>query len=413
MAVEEFAALARRTAPQVRAAGEDRVAAEYDSVAASHNARPAYWFGADALIAPPGYYDPALTNYGQYGLKVGMNLPVWDGGTRERERARSSLGAASAGAELARTSRDAGLDAAAAALNLVRLRELERIEEDASEWLTGLGTLVEAGVRAGTRGQADALRVALEQDVVTASLLSARQQLDEQRRELEALLGHPAGGVPPVREPDAGADRPPTPADSLSITLAAERAPEIREATLAAAAQQLSLLDAEHRNTPRLDIALDAGFFGSGLATWIPPDVRAGNPDANFGDRLRRDLGASFAFVFRAPLLDATAAPLNSAGTARVRASGYQLTTARIDQNRVALDLITRWRTAFERLQAAENAIHRAEDHVLRSKSLYAAGAISLIELLDARRLYDGARERLGDALFDCRVARFQAEARR
>jgi outer membrane protein TolC len=320
---------------------------------------------------------------------------------------------ASAVAQFARTSREAGLAAAAAALNLVRLRELERIEMDASEWLKGLGTLVDAGVRAGTRGQADALRVALEQDVITASLLGARQELDEQRRVLAALLGRPVDGVLPVREPEAATDRPPTASDSLSIRLAAQRAPEVREAALAADAEQLSLLEAKHRDTPRLDIALDAGLFGSGLNTWIPPDLRAGNPDANLTDRLKRDLGASFAFVFRAPLADASAAPFTSAGMANVRASGYRLSSAQIDQNRQAIDLITRWSTAFERLQAAQRAVHRAEDHVLRSKSLYAGGAISLIELLDARRLYDGARERVNDALFDCRLARFQAEARR
>jgi hypothetical protein len=60
ISVEQCDSLARLVAPSVRAAAEDRLAAEYDSVATSHNTRPAYWFGVDALIAPPGYYDPAI-----------------------------------------------------------------------------------------------------------------------------------------------------------------------------------------------------------------------------------------------------------------------------------------------------------------------------------------------------------------
>ena len=81
-------------------------------------------------------------------------------------------------------------------------------------------------------------------------------------------------------------------------------------------------------------------------------------------------------------------------------------------QMRGVLDLLDRWRSAERRRQEAESMAERAETNLLRGKSLYAAGATGLLDLLDARRTLDDARERLAEARAQCRAARLEAETR-
>ncbi len=404
---------AMKVAPTVRAAEEDRTAASFDSLAATRNRRPAFGFGGDAVIAPEGFYDPAITNLGQYDLKIGATMPLLDGGTRSRDRARGALGAGAAEADLDRARRDAAIAAATAALDLVRLRELDRAGVETSIWLAELEDLITAGVRAGTRGRGDALRVALERDGVVTFLANTRLLSGERVRELGSLLASVRDSVPPVRDPSPETDRAPTEGDSMAILTAADHAPEVRSAALAAAERDLSLSDAQRRNSPRVDLAVDAGLSGSDLTTLVPPSVKATYPDADFGDRLRRDLGASLALVFRIPFWDTAAAPGTAARQASMRASGLRLNAIRGEQYRLALDLLARWREGSTRLRACQATVQRAEEHVLRSKSLYAAGALTLMELLDARRSFDEARQRLTDARFESRIARFEVEVRR
>ena len=153
------------------------------------------WVGTP-VIAPEGFYDPAITNLGQYDLKIGATMPLLDGGTRSRDRARGALGAGAAEADLDRARRDAAIAAATAALDLVRLRELDRAGVERRYWLANLEDLITAGVRAGTRGRGDALRVALERDGVVTFLANTRLLSGERVRELGSLLASVRDSVP-------------------------------------------------------------------------------------------------------------------------------------------------------------------------------------------------------------------------
>ena len=81
-------------------------------------------------------------------------------------------------------------------------------------------------------------------------------------------------------------------------------------------------------------------------------------------------------------------------------------------QQRLALDLFDRWREAARRLRAEEEVVARAETNLIRMRSLYVAGAIALLDLLDARRTLDDARERCTDARAASRQSRVEAENR-
>jgi outer membrane protein TolC len=410
LSVSDCVALARAVAPEVRARGLDREAARFDSLAAS-TAGGLNWsvFGG-ATVAPPNFYDPAATNLGEYELKGGLELSLYDGGRNARTRARGALVSRAAGIESVRGARDAGLRAAEVALDVLSAREQAGGLRETLEWLSRLGSLVGSGLRAGSRDRADADRVALERDAVQSDLSQLELSRGTLARELAALLGRPAGERIEPRDPDADAEAAPTERDSTELLARAERSPEVLAGRLAQQRQRLELEEARRRNAVDVTLAADAGLWGTDLTRAVPPDLAASHPGATFSDRLRRDMGASLGVRFQRAVHDPFTPPTVRARDQDVRAADTRAAAASAERTRVALDLLERWRNAQERLALANASTARAEQHLLRLRSLYAAGASTLLELLDARRQLDDARGRRADARRDTRLARWERE---
>ena len=95
-----------------------------------------------------------------------------------------------------------------------------------------------------------------------------------------------------------------------------------------------------------------------------------------------------------------------------LRAAGLRSGGELVTQQKIALEILARWRSAYRRLVTAREATVGADQNLLRVKSLYSGGAILLLDLLDARRLYQDAIERHADALQESRSAQFRAEDR-
>jgi hypothetical protein len=125
LTVEDCAALARHRAPAVVAADLGRQAAAFESAAVARNRRPELAFVGRALVAPKGFYDPVITNLGEYETKVVLDYALLDGGLRARARARGALDLEAARLEAAVKARDAGLEAADFAIQILRHREVE------------------------------------------------------------------------------------------------------------------------------------------------------------------------------------------------------------------------------------------------------------------------------------------------
>src|SRR5438445_8988063 len=108
LSVEQCVELARHGSPDVQAALSAQAAARHDSVATGFNRRPGYALDTGAIVAPSGFYDPVITNLGEYQLKLGAEWTALDGGRRARARARAALDAAQATPDRARAARHAG-----------------------------------------------------------------------------------------------------------------------------------------------------------------------------------------------------------------------------------------------------------------------------------------------------------------
>jgi hypothetical protein len=87
------------------------------------------------------------------------------------------------------------------------------------------------------------------------------------------------------------------------------------------------------------------------------------------------------------PVLDPAAGLSVSAREASLRAAELRAAAAKLERRRAALDLLGRWNAATRRLALATGSAARADEHVLRMRSLYTGGGISLLELLDAQRV--------------------------
>lgn len=413
LTVDECVALARRRAPSVLAADLERGVARGDSAAAAVAARPTVSALAGAMVAPQWSYDPVLTNLGEYELKLSMEWTTMDGGRLARARRRGALDLRAADQRAALETRDAGLEAARLAIQLLRLQEEVAAQQQTIEWLDRLAGLVRAGVSTGTRSPSDSTRVDLELDAAATALETARLDARTTTLELGILLGRAAGDSLVVRESGAAADREPSAADSLRLLALVERSPEVVLAGTLAARSQLDLLDARRAKTPTVTVSVDAGLAGADLTHAVPPDLLEQQPGATFTDRLRRDLGASAAVHLRLPVVDAAASPGIRARLAALQAEEVRTRAEAARRLAETLSLVARWRTAFQRLEAARRTRERAEANLLRVKSLYSAGGTRLLDLLDARRVYEESRQRLADARTESRSLRFEAEDRR
>ncbi len=410
LTVEACAELARRHAPAVAAARFDREAAASDSAATAANRRPDFAIVSGATVAPRGFYDPTITNLGEYELKLGADWILSDGGRRARARARGGLDAAAARSRLALEARDAGWEAAGFAFAWLRAEEGASIEQGSLAWLERLATLVRAGVASGSRGASDSVRVALERDAAASDVESARLDAASAMLQLEVLIGRDGESPVAIVAPAEGGDRPPAAEDSIRLLASVDRQPEVALARIAEATSRLDLLDARRRTAAEVDLSADAGLAGADLTRAVPEDLRASDPDATFADRLRRDLGASAAIHVRLPLLDRGAAPARRAREAALGATAARTQGEEASQRARLLSLLARWRSAGRRVEAARAAGDRADANLLALKSLYAAGATTLLDLLDARRTLDEALRRLADARWEARMARFEAE---
>jgi outer membrane protein TolC len=410
LSVEDCAALARHRAPAVVAADLARQAAVFESAAVARNRRPELAFVGRALVAPKGFYDPVITNLGEYETKLVLDYAVLDGGLRARARARGALDLEQARLEAAVQGRDVGLQAADLAIQILRLGEVEEAHRQSLDWIGRLSLLMRGAVRAGARSTTDSVRIALERatgETALETTLSARRTAEI---DLAALLGISPDSIA-VRPPDFPI-RPPAAEDSIRILSTAPRQPEVALARIEEERGRLDLVEARRTLAPTVDLSLDAGLSGADLTSTVPEDLRATDPDATFADRLRRDLGASASINLRAPIISAGAGQRARGKRITLEAARVRSAAALAGQEKTALEIMVRWRYASRRLEAARLASAGAEKNLLRLKSLYTGGAVQLLDLLDGRRVDQEARQALAEAREESRSAQFRAEDR-
>jgi len=411
LTVEQCVALARHRAPAVVAADLAGQAAAFEAAALAKNRRPDLAFVGRALIAPKGFYDPVITNLGEYETKIALDYALLDGGARARARARGALDLAVARLEAAVQARDAGLDAADLALKILRLSEVEAAQRQSLDWIDRLVLLLRGAVRGGARSTTDSVRIALERNSAWTALETTLADRRTAEIDLATTIGLPPDTTVAIRPPESP-PRPPDAADSLRVLASAASQPEIAQAKVEEERARLDLVEARATRAPTVDLTLDGGLSGADLTRTVPDELRAEDPNATFADRLRRDLGASAEIRVRAPITSAGAGARVAGKRVTVEAARRKTAAAAATQQKIALEILVRWSSAYRRLGIARSAGVGAGQNLLRVKSLYAGGAIQLLDLLDARRVDQEAQQALAEAREESRSAQFRAEDR-
>jgi cobalt-zinc-cadmium efflux system outer membrane protein len=411
LTVRGVIARARAHAPQVLAALEATRSAQHAARAAQRNAAPQLRLRSGALIAPEGFYDPALTNLGEYDLRLVGTLPLLDGGARRRGRERAGLDLALSSTDLAAGARDVALEAARLAISVLQTGERSRRRQETMRWASDVLRVLRSGSLAGVRSPSDVARLGLGLQAVASDLAALERQRTIDGHALGTLLNPDSLGTlfTAVRD-TAWTESAPTPEDSIALLRRFLGAAEVGRAEADVRVARLEIANARGRGALTLDATADAGLWGSDLTHAVPPDFAATHPGATFSDRLRRDLGASIAFEMSLPLIQPGNANLVDAREADLRAAEFRLEAARREAAQAAFDLLARWRSAAGLLAMNRETATLAEAHERRVHSLYLAGSVSLLELLDARNVLEDAQDRLEDVRGDLHMALLEAE---
>src|SRR5262249_23895664 len=136
-----------------------------------------------------GFYDPVITNLGEYSAKLEATVPLADGGERRRQRQQALAGLLSTNAQRELAARDAGFRAATLAVDLLKHQEVENTNRETLSWLHRLAELVESSVKGGARPQADAVRTQLQRDDLEAEGLTSGSEPDALARGFVHLVG--------------------------------------------------------------------------------------------------------------------------------------------------------------------------------------------------------------------------------
>ena len=387
LSVRGCAEWARTGSLETQAARWTALAAELDADATRHNAEPRLALHSGVLVAPPGFYDPAITNLGEYDLRLIMAMGLLDGGQLHRDRDRAVAASHGAAADLTAISTATALEAARLASAIVQTRE--RIGRHRSEKLATTQVLdaVRSGARVGARSQSDVLRLQLDVQTLSMELDDLESELAVLGRGLGTLLAPDSLGVSFLAVRDTSwNEQPPSPSDSLVVLERFAAGADVLHAQAAVEMARLDVASARGSGAGKLGLALDAGFAGTNLTDLSP--IEAGTASAHSGlvDRLQRDLGASLRLDYLLPLRSpgmrsSVAARDADAGAARTR-----ITQARAVARTAALDLVARWRDSARRLADADSTASLAESNLLRMRSLYLAGSSTLLDLSDSRR---------------------------
>jgi len=340
----------------------------------------------DFLYAPPGGYDPVVTNAGEARLQLTAKQPILDGGARKAaiDRARSDRDAARARLRVAE--KDLEVE--------VRSRFAEWLEADTEitvrrnglERLRRYRTSLESRKASGQGIAADLLKTQVRLASDEADAIDAEGRRAEAAAELDAMMGLPPDAplallAPPAEPPGAAG------------TSAPAAAPEVVEAEALERGAEADVRAARAEKRPHLSASADAGWWGADTTRWAVDRWRR---DAGFSlgiqvSWLLWDFGASDARVARADL-DARRARLEIA--AREREAGLQRARAAATAQALGrqIDVLTR-------------AEPSARDAYLDAESRYRGGAATSLEVIDAYAASVDASVKLAQALSRLRIA--------
>jgi len=341
----------------------------------------------DFVYAPPGGYDPVVTNAGEARLQLTAKQPVYDGGARRAAIAKAAAERDASSARYRVAEKDLDVEVTSRYAELVETEEESQARRGGLERLRRYRTSLESRKASGQGVAADLLKTDVRIASDEADAIDADARAAQARTELNVLMG---------RAPDAPLTvvAPPIPTGApAASTGPPPESPEVREAEALARGTDADVLAAEAERKPHLFASADAGWWGADTTRWSI-------------DRWRRDAGFSLGLQVSWLLFD-------------FGASDARIARARIEGRRARLEIVARERdAALQRAKARETAealrrqidvLSRAEpaarDSWLEAESRYRGGAATALEVIDAYAAAVDASVKLSQAESRLRIA--------
>ena len=367
-------------------------------------ARAERWFkvaaDGDFIYAPPGAYDPVVTNSGEFRLQLGARQPLYDGGARSAGILRAEADQEAAGARYRIAEKELDLEVRGRFAEFLQAQSEIGVRHEGSKRLGTYRTSLKSRQAAGQGVGADILKTDVRIALEETNLLDAQRRLDQARLALNDLMGRdptaPLSVVPlPPPEPRSG-----------QLENEWLGAPDVTAAEAETRAADALVSVAASERKPHLFVTADAGFWGSDTSRLVPSELRASNPDATLADRIRRDAGYSFGLTLTWPLWDH--------GAARARVAQAELGLERAKHNREVQVRTARlqWEEARSTLrnlalqiEVLSRSVPDAHDAYLDAESRYRGGSATSLEVLDSYSAAVDASVRLTDAIARYRIA--------
>ncbi|MBO9602700.1 MAG: efflux transporter outer membrane subunit [Novosphingobium sp.] len=366
---------ARAAARAAGAALLPAVGADASAESASQSLETPFGAAANKLGFPRGY------DLYQLGAQASWEIDLFGGQTRERQAARAALAASAADAAAVRLS--VVSEAVDAYLQLRGLQARLDVEQTQLQVRRSLLDLVRQRVGQGLSADRDLNRAQGEADGVEASLAPLRAAIAGQRNRLDVLMGAQAGTdpvdlagaapVPAALVPSGAAD----PAELL------RRRPDIvaAERRVAAADARIGAAIADYY--PKLSLSGLLGLGSVGTGALFSGDAVQASGGLGLHWRL---------FDFGRVDAEVAQAKGHEAETLALYRSAVLRATEEVEN---ALVQLGEGRTEVAALERQVAALDRARG---QAQSAYRAGAVALIDVLDADRALLEAKDRLEQA---------------
>jgi outer membrane protein len=311
-----------------------------------------------------------------------------DGGLRRANLSAANFRIQGAGAGFRVVEKDVDLAVRLWFSEFLRAENEIAFREQGLERLRSYLSQVQGRRAAGQPVGSDLLTTQVRVGTEEAALADAKRALDEARLQLNDLMG---------RVPDAPLGVAPLPAPALPVILAGSSwlsTPDVRAAEANTAATQAAIAATRSERRPQLQVSANLGalpVFG---------------PDSGTGPNSGTGLGGAVLFSLSLPFFDGGVfrARLDRARLEAQQARDSEIVVKR--QVRFSSQLASAQLTRlYQQVETWNRNIPTARDAYLQTQSMYAGGAATALEVLDAYTSWINANQAYTDAVVRYRQA--------
>ncbi len=375
LTLEQCLQLARSNSPALRAADDATRTSELSQSELSTTALPQLKVGLGGSYAPvpPSFgYDPIISNGGQIAGQIILQQSLYDGGIRGIKSDQLQIDAERLARERRRVERDLTFAVKQAFIEVLRAERETELQQESVGQLTAYIDLVQRLFKGGSAGYTDVLKTEVQLSNAALSLQKAGESLQAARYSLSEVIGIEVDSSVSVT---GSLESLP---DSVSVLPEANVSNNL-DLSIAGLGTERSVLEVEltkRERFPEISFIGDAGYLGSIENLRLPSSDHVSA------------LGYSIGVGIDVPIFNWGATGL------RIEQKEIEL-----DAQRQQVELLHRSLTselqktrlglvnARSRLQTVRRNFVKAEDNFLLTRSQYAGGAMSSLEVLAAQGL--------------------------